>query len=221
MEEDPIQVHCRIKPSPTAGLLRVDHSSGAVWADSTHSCRFHHVFGPEASQRHVFEQTALPLLESVCKGFNATLLAYGQTGSGKTHTICGDLVGDNQGIIPRVANYLLEQLDQNKLDQVQFSVLEVYLGELYDLSSRTQNVSKLTIRERPNGETFVQNLRTFSLVDFDDFVKRFQMASEIRKVASTRQNDRSTRSHLIATFRVQVSPVFQHSEGYHTPRLVC
>lgn len=104
-----------------------------------------------------------------------------------------------------VYQYLLEQLDQNKLDQVQFSVLEVYLGELYDLSSRTQNVSKLTIRERPNGETFVQNLRTFSLVDFDDFVKRFQMASEIRKVASTRQNDRSTRSHLIATFRVQVS----------------
>lgn len=83
------------------------------------------------------------------------------------------------------------------------SVLEVYLGELYDLSSRTQNVSKLTIRERPNGETFVQNLRTFSLVDFDDFVKRFQAASEIRKVAATRQNDRSTRSHLIATFRVQ------------------
>lgn len=151
----------------------------------------------------MFEQAALPLLESVCKGFNATLLAYGQTGSGKTHTICGDLVGDNQGIIPRVAQYLLDQLDKNKLDQVQFSVLEVYLGELYDLSSRTQNVSKLTIRERPNGDTFVQNLRTFSLVDFDDFVKRFQTASEIRKVAATRQNDRSTRSHLIATFRVQ------------------
>lgn len=112
-------------------------------------------------------------------------------------------MGDNQGIIPRVAQYLLDQLDQNKLDQVQFSVLEVYLGELYDLSSRTHNVSKLTIRERPNGETFVQNLRTFSLVDFDDFVKRFQAASEIRKVAATRQNDRSTRSHLIATFRVQ------------------
>lgn len=112
-------------------------------------------------------------------------------------------MGDNQGIIPRVAQYLLDQLDQNKLDQVQFSVLEVYLGELYDLSSRTHNVSKLTIRERPNGETFVQNLRTFSLVDFDDFVKRFQLASEIRKVAATRQNDRSTRSHLIATFRVQ------------------
>jgi hypothetical protein len=102
-----------------------------------------------------------------------------------------------------VYQYLLDQLDQNKLDQVQFSVLEVYLGELYDLSSKTQNVSKLTIRERPNGETFVQNLRTFSLVDFDDFVKRFQTASDIRKVAATRQNDRSTRSHLIATFRVQ------------------
>ena len=61
----------------------------------------------------MFEQTALPLLESLCKGFNATLLAYGQTGSGKTHTICGDLVGDNQGIIPRVAQVsLVVQLDR-------------------------------------------------------------------------------------------------------------
>lgn len=80
MEEDPIQVHCRIKPGPSS--LRVDHSDGTVWSDPTHSCRFHHVFGPEASQRHVFEQTALPLLESVCKGFNATLLAYGQVSLG-------------------------------------------------------------------------------------------------------------------------------------------
>lgn len=48
MEEDPIQVHCRIKPGPS--LLRVDHSNGTVWSDQTHSCRFHHVFGPEASQ---------------------------------------------------------------------------------------------------------------------------------------------------------------------------
>lgn len=112
MEEDPIQVHCRIKPSTAVpSFLRVDHSNGMVWADASHSCRFHHVFGPEASQRHVFEQTALPLLESVCKGFNATLLAYGQTGSGKTHTICGDLVGDSQGIIPRVAqvSFVLRQ----------------------------------------------------------------------------------------------------------------
>ena len=161
----------------------------------------------------MFEQTALPLLESLCKGFNATLLAYGQTGSGKTHTICGDLVGDSQGIIPRVAQYLLDQLEKNKLDQVQFSVLEVYLGELYDLSSRTQNLAKLAIRERPNGETFVQNPRTFSLVDLGDFVKRLQTASEIRKVAATRQNDRSSRSHLIVTFRVQVSPDFQRSKA--------
>ena len=78
-----------------------------------------------------------------------------------------------------MAQYLLDQLEKNKLDQVQFSVLEVYLGELYDLSSRTQNLAKLAIRERPNGETFVQNLRTFSLVDFDDFVKRFQVRSVV------------------------------------------
>ena len=49
MEEDPIQVHCRIKPGPNS-LLKVDHSNGTVWSDQSHSCRFHPVFGPEASQ---------------------------------------------------------------------------------------------------------------------------------------------------------------------------
>ncbi len=41
---------------------------------------FDYVFGPETSQRDVYEQAALPLVQSCVDGYNAAILAYGQTG---------------------------------------------------------------------------------------------------------------------------------------------
>jgi Cdc6-like AAA superfamily ATPase len=38
-------------------------------------------------QESVFEETALPILESVLEGYNGTIFAYGQTGTGKTFTM--------------------------------------------------------------------------------------------------------------------------------------
>jgi len=203
-EEDRIQVHCRIKPLATSDLpiqLQLDYGTHTVTAGPAR-CAFHRVFPPQSTQADVFEKTAVPLLESVCRGFNATLLAYGQTGSGKTHTICGELAGEQRGIIPRVAQYLLDKLDEENspLNEVQFAVMEVYLDEIYDLSVKHQ--TKLEIKERADKTIFVKGLRFSPLTDYDDFVKRFKQASEMRKVAPTLQNDRSTRSHLVATFRV-------------------
>jgi len=37
----------------------------------------------------VFNQAALPIIESVLEGYNGTIFAYGQTGTGKTHTMAG------------------------------------------------------------------------------------------------------------------------------------
>lgn len=38
---------------------------------------FDHVFQMDATQETVFEQTALPLLDGVLDGYNATVFAYG------------------------------------------------------------------------------------------------------------------------------------------------
>ena len=44
----------------------------------------------------------MPIVESVCQGYNGTIFAYGQTGTGKTFTMEGDFCTDiNKGIIPR------------------------------------------------------------------------------------------------------------------------
>lgn len=51
--------------------------------------RFTHVFGPDSSQKNVFELSAKDIVEAFFEGFNGTIFAYGQTGAGKTYTIQG------------------------------------------------------------------------------------------------------------------------------------
>lgn len=43
---------------------------------------FDAVFGPESTQREVYERTAKRVIDQVCKGLNASVFAYGATGSG-------------------------------------------------------------------------------------------------------------------------------------------
>ncbi len=43
---------------------------------------FDRVFGESSTQSVVYQHTALPLLDSVLEGYNATLFAYGATGCG-------------------------------------------------------------------------------------------------------------------------------------------
>ena len=41
---------------------------------------FDAVFGPETSQRQVYDACAAPVVESVLAGYNGTIFAYGQVG---------------------------------------------------------------------------------------------------------------------------------------------
>lgn len=87
---------------------------------------FDRVFGPEASQRDVFDEVQ-HLMQSVLDGYNTCIFAYGQTGSGKTHTLEGsglpntnfdmhaDLkASDGAGLIPRAVQMLFATAENLK-----------------------------------------------------------------------------------------------------------
>lgn len=59
------------------------------------------IFNENNNQVEVYNIAVKPLVESVLKGFAATVFAYGPTGSGKTYTMMGDWTSDLKGIIPR------------------------------------------------------------------------------------------------------------------------
>lgn len=70
----------------------------------------HPNFAKYISQEKVFEDLGKFLLNNALEGYDSALLAYGQTGSGKSYTVSG--YGQNEGILPRFARALYEELDK-------------------------------------------------------------------------------------------------------------
>ncbi|CAH8620511.1 unnamed protein product [Schistosoma bovis] len=112
---------------------------------------FDYVFKETDSQEHVYKKAALPMVESILKGYNATLFAYGQTGSGKTYTmgtcISESVVEESAGIVPRIIKDLFERMPNYEYEYtVKASFLEIYKEDIHDLLGEDVSAS-LQIRE--------------------------------------------------------------------------
>lgn len=167
--------------------------------------RFHvdQVYGPGADQALLFENVALPLFLDFTSGSNVTILAYGQTGSGKTHTMCGDISGDGAGIIPRVLARLFGSLDSDHM--VKMSCVELYQEELRDLIEDDLQLSSVKTKLRlvpdlvrdPAGAPKIQNLSELPIDNTEMALKIVGKCFSKRRVAATKLNDLSSRSHTI------------------------
>ena len=90
-------------------IVEVDQAAASVTlrpagggADAPKAFTFDAAFDCDASQREVYENTAMGIVNSVLDGYNGTIFAYGQTGTGKTHTMEGYSADPAQaGIIPQ------------------------------------------------------------------------------------------------------------------------
>ena len=69
-------------------------------------------FGADSTQEEVYLKTTKPLVDSVLRGYNATVFAYGATGSGKTYTMVGQ--PNNPGSMARALNDLFEAVDNTE-----------------------------------------------------------------------------------------------------------
>eukprot|EP00474_Spongospora_subterranea_P009692 CRZ10150.1 hypothetical protein [Spongospora subterranea] len=113
--------------------LRKLTSSRRPHKDTTFA--FDCVFGHNATQQQVYNNTGRVLVNSVFDGFNSTVFAYGATGSGKTCTMVGDtFIGP--GVMILSMRDIFEHIQANMSDlecRVQLSYLEVYNEEIKDL----------------------------------------------------------------------------------------
>lgn len=70
-----------------------------------------------SSQLRVYESVAAPIVESVMRGFNGTVMAYGQTGTGKTFTLGNLGEGEDghseRGIMVRTVDDIFEQMKED------------------------------------------------------------------------------------------------------------
>jgi kinesin family protein 11 len=170
---------------------------------------FDRVFGSNSSQKFVYETSVQPLVDEVLAGFSCTVFAYGQTGTGKTHTMEGVLseeeVHEQAGIIPRSVHAIFQTLESFKKDySVKVSFLELYNEELLDLLAAEATTTELKIFEDIGGKKgiVVQGLEEIAVDNAGEVFQQLQLSQSRRRVAETKMNKNSSRSHCIFTITI-------------------
>eukprot|EP00759_Apiculatamorpha_spiralis_P019904 PhF_6_TR25537/c1_g1_i1/m.35818/K17914/KIF13; kinesin family member 13 len=155
-----------------------------------------------ASQRHVFENIGIPMIDNIFRGYNACVFAYGQTGSGKTHTMMGNL-GDREeeGLIPRIcAEIFRRAVGQDYL--IEATYIEIYNETVLDLLTPGAKDRELRVRQHPTTGPFVEGLTPVEVRDTKEVMDVVALGNQERTTAATKMNDRSSRSHAILSLTV-------------------
>uniref|UniRef100_G3NXC8 Kinesin-like protein n=1 Tax=Gasterosteus aculeatus aculeatus TaxID=481459 RepID=G3NXC8_GASAC len=175
------------------------------WRNATETVKYHFdVFHDEkTTQQEVFLSSVKPILPHILTGQNASVFAYGPTGAGKTHTMMGS--SDQPGVIPRAVREVFKlvkvKADEEGWDySIGMSYLEIYNEKVLDLLSPSSQ--DLPIRENKDKNIFIPGLTHTTISCFSDFDKQFVPASLNRTTASTKLNQRSSRSHAILLIKV-------------------
>eukprot|EP01012_Entosiphon_sulcatum_P064982 TRINITY_DN93857_c0_g1_i2.p1 TRINITY_DN93857_c0_g1~~TRINITY_DN93857_c0_g1_i2.p1 ORF type:complete len:874 (-),score=227.08 TRINITY_DN93857_c0_g1_i2:74-2695(-) len=182
---------------------------------------FDRMFDWESTQEQVYQSVGEPIVESVLKGYNGTLLAYGQTASGKTHTMMGPDGGNpevlnmansgsfaQRGLIPRTVAALFDRLQQLPPAEVSWTVrvsnFELYKEQIRDLLNPGALGVEYKIREDSitGRGIYVENLKEEEVRTVESILGVIQKGTINRKVAATEANDTSSRSHSIVQIMV-------------------
>lgn len=175
--------------------------------------QFDRVFGPEASQKDVFEEVET-LSTSLLDGYNCCLFAYGQTGSGKTFTMEGPTQdrGLNYRLLQNVFSEIQERSATTHYD-LNVSIMEIYNEAIVDLldeknigaSMASINASStgagLKMRQGERG-IFVPDATRIKVNTIEQVEQVMETGKRVRAVASTDMNEHSSRSHCITCIEV-------------------
>mmetsp|Transcript_11822 Transcript_11822/g.25660 ORF Transcript_11822/g.25660 Transcript_11822/m.25660 type:complete len:641 (-) Transcript_11822:263-2185(-) len=200
-----VRVLCRIRPlsqaekvhgskvEPTAELSSGIYRSLAVGGEQARHFDFDRVYGMGASNDDVFEEL-MPLAKAVAGGSRTTVLAYGQTGSGKTYTMNG---------LQRLAvGEVLRRLPRGTA--LRLGVVEVYNDRLTDLLGDA--TAKLEVRQGGReGLSYCEGLSWHAVGSGEEAERLVARASERRVTTDNGLNERSSRSHLICLYQVEVA----------------
>jgi len=169
-----------------------------------------------ATQKQVYQDLGIEMLEHAFEGYNVCIFAYGQTGAGKSFTMMGKNESDQQGIIPRLCGELFQRITSTVSPTsssyikprytVEVSYMEIYCERVRDLlspkKSQSTNVGSshnLRVREHPIMGPYVEDLSRLLVTSYDDISRLIDEGNKARTVAATNMNETSSRSHAVFT----------------------
>ncbi|XP_071316793.1 uncharacterized protein [Trachinotus anak] len=200
-----IRVFCRCRKSPASSscLEKTDNQEVVVvQKGSRKKFHFDKVYPQSSTQEDVFAGT-LPVITSCVDGYNVCILAYGQTGSGKTYTMMGSK--ENPGVNIRSIQELLRTCaEKEKVSYtLKISMLEIYNDTLNDLLTKSPSAA-LDIRVQGKSVS-VPGLTQIQVQTEADILSVMETGEKNRKIASTKMNIQSSRSHLVVALEVESS----------------
>ncbi|XP_076431138.1 centromere-associated protein E isoform X4 [Peromyscus maniculatus bairdii] len=204
-EEAAVAVCVRVRPlnSREEELGEAAHvywktDNNAIYqTDGGKSFSFDRVFHSNETTKNVYEEIAVPIINSAIQGYNGTIFAYGQTASGKTHTMMGS--EDCLGVIPRAIHDIFQRI--KKFPEREFllrvSYMEIYNETITDLLCNAQKMKPLIIREDINRNVYVADLTEEVVYTAEMALKWITTGEKNRHYGITKMNQRSSRSHTI------------------------
>lgn len=90
------------------------------------------------TQKQVYQDLGIEMLDHAFEGYNVCIFAYGQTGSGKSYTMMGRPEPEQKGIIPQMCEDLFTRIDElartaHVQSTVEVSYMEIYCERVRDL----------------------------------------------------------------------------------------
>ncbi|KAG7331806.1 hypothetical protein KOW79_005775 [Hemibagrus wyckioides] len=168
---------------------------------------FDAVYDAGSKQSDLYDESVRPLVDSVLRGFNGTVLAYGQTGTGKTYTMQGEwMEAERRGIMPSSFEHIFTHISRSQNQQylVRASYLEIYQEEIRDLLT-TDHSKRLELKENPESGVYVRDLSSFVAKNVKEMEHVLNAGNRTRSVGATDMNERSSRSHAIFSVTVECS----------------
>ncbi|CAB4419056.1 unnamed protein product [Rhizophagus irregularis] len=148
---------------------------------------YDYVFGPDSTQKDVYDRAVLKLIDKFLEGYNVTILAYGQTSSGKTFTMGtsdNDLIDpDDKGIIPRAVSTLFSSMESAQYKTRKFSIkvsfIEIYNEDLIDLLGEGDGESRpqVLIREDSKGNILWSGLQEIKVNSVEEVISTTKFIS--------------------------------------------
>uniref|UniRef100_A0A452F358 Centromere-associated protein E n=1 Tax=Capra hircus TaxID=9925 RepID=A0A452F358_CAPHI len=165
--------------------------------DGSKSFNFDRVFHSTETTKNVYEEIAVPIIDSAIQGYNGTIFAYGQTASGKTYTMMGSQ--EYLGVIPRAIHDIFQKIKKfpDREFLLRVSYMEIYNETITDLLCDTQKMKPLIIREDFNRNVYVADLTEEVVYTSEMALKWITKGEKNRHYGITKMNQRSSRSHTI------------------------
>jgi kinesin family protein C1 len=207
-----VRVACRIRPAEGAGseesaaVRPYSETPALTLLRGGQPCDFRldAVYGPEASHDGLcseMERFAISTLD----GYKACVFTYGQTGSGKTHTM--------KGIAPRCFDKVFRACEEMRVRgwswSLKVSAVEIYVEQINDLLQPSGGSHDM--RQSSDGVSEIGGV-VYEVSSAEQCLDLWLQAMRHRVTASTKSNDRSSRSHLVFMLQAQSDhgPILDH-----------